>query len=328
MIIHFGGRESSTSTHGSTSPQRPPRKHGRGKKERVLPNGLELEALPSDISLFQSIRQIVQIQQRKVFHPWRDIGDLDASYDFLYPDNVVEKCPVEKADQLSTDEQVVYMQWIEKILKIDRKNCKDPRLYCGYCDMNNHPRFTCKHVHKHQKPNEKHRCTLCAGRHPPFLCPIAQINGGDAKPNWYKCEYKRAKQENREPDYRWGADLVTHTDVDSPVESPQCPAAEQQPQCAAAAMMHGVSRPPASSWQNGCPTIAEHQEFMPPMQQSMQPEVILPNPGHKIAANLWNLEVQTSARIPGPLASFLRHCNTMDSPYLPSYSRGGAQPSR
>ena len=59
----------------------------------------------------------------------------------------------------------------------------------------------------------------------------------------------------------------------------------------------------------------------------MQPEVTLPNPGYKIAAKLWNLDVQTSARIPGPLASFLRHCNTMDSPHLPSYSRGGAQPA-
>ena len=92
-------------------------------------------------------------------------------------------------------------------------------------------------------------------------------------------------------------------------------------------MMHGVSRPAASSWQGGCPTIAEHQEFMPPTQSSMQPGVILPNPGYKIEANLWNLDVQRSARIPGPLASFLRHCNTMDSPYLPSYSRGGAQPA-
>ena len=197
--------------------------------------------------------------------------------------------------------------------------------------MNNHPRFTCKHAHKHQKPYEKHRCTLCAGRHPPFLCPRAQINGGEAQPNWYKLEYKRAKQENREPDYRWGADLVTRIDVDPPVEGPQCPAEEPQPQCAAAAMMHGVSRPPASSWQGGCPTIAEHQEFMPPvqppMQTSMQPYVILPNPGYKIEANLWNLDVQRSARIPGPLASFLRHCNTMDSPYIPSYGKGGPQPA-
>ena len=135
---------------------------------------------------------------------------------------------------------------------------------------------------------------LCAGRHPPFLCPIAQINGGEAQPNWYKCEYKRAKQENRDPDYRWGIDQVTYTDVDGPVEGSQVPAEDPQPQCAAAAMMHGVSKPPASSYQVGCPTIAEHQEFIPPMQPPMQPsmqaEVILPNPGYKIAAKLWNLD--------------------------------------
>ena len=61
-------RELSTSTNGSTNLHRHPRMHGHGKKARVLPNGLELEALPSDISLFQSIRQIIQIQQKKVFH--------------------------------------------------------------------------------------------------------------------------------------------------------------------------------------------------------------------------------------------------------------------
>ena len=143
--------------------------------------------------------------------PWNDIGDLDTSYDFLYPDNDVEKCPVEKADQLSTEQQLVHMQWIENILKMDRKSSKDPRLYCGCCDVNNHPRFTCKHAHKHQKPHEKHRCTLRAGRHPPFLCPRAQINCGEAQPNWYKLEYKRAKQENRESDYRWGHDAVALT---------------------------------------------------------------------------------------------------------------------
>ena len=92
--------------------------------------------------------------------------------------------------------------------------------------------------------------------------------------------------------------------------------------------MHGVPRPPASSYHGGCPTIAKHQEFIPPMpppnETSMQPYVILPNPGYKIEANLWNLDIPRSARIPGPLASFLRHCNTMESPYFPSYSKGGA----
>ena len=152
--------------------------------------------------------------------PWKDIGPMDTSHDFLYPDSPAVPCPV--TDQLSPEQQIVYIQWIEHVLKIDHKNSKDPRVYCAYCDMNNHPRFTCKHAWKHQKPNEKHQCTLCAGRHPPFLCPIAQINGGEAQPNWYKVEYKRAKQENREADYRWGTDQVTHTDVDGPVPgSPQ-----------------------------------------------------------------------------------------------------------
>ena len=99
-------------------------------------------------------------------------------------------------------------------------------------------------------------------------CPIAQINGGKAQPNWYKREYKRAKQENRQADYRWGADQVTHADVDGQVEGSRVPMKSPQPQCAAAAMMHGLARPPISSYQGGCPTIAEHQELKPPMQPS------------------------------------------------------------
>ena len=88
--------------------------------------------------------------------------------------------------------------------------------------------------------------------------------------------------------------------------------------------MHGISRPAASSMQGGRPTIAEHQAYVPPMQQ--QQHVILPNPGYKIEVNLWNLDVQVQARYSGPLASFLRHCDTVESPYIPSYGRGGTQP--
>ena len=38
----------------------------------------------------------------------------------------------------------------------------------------------------------------------------------------------------------------------------------------------------------------------------------------------WDLNVQSSAHAPSPLASFLRHCNTMESPYYPTYSKKGA----
>ena len=79
-----------------------------------------------------------------------------------------------------------------------------------------------------------------------------------------------------------------------------------------------------SSYQGCCPTIAEHQEFKPPMQPSMQQEVILPNPGYKIPANLWELEIPRVAREPGPLASLIRHCATMESPFYPTYSKCGA----
>ena len=32
--------------------------------------------------------------------PWRDLGELDTSMDYLYPDDTVVPCPVEKAEQL------------------------------------------------------------------------------------------------------------------------------------------------------------------------------------------------------------------------------------
>ena len=129
-----------------------------------------------------------------------------------------------------------------------------------------------------------------------------------ASPTGTRHEHKRAKQENREADYRWGPSVVTYTDVDGPDATSQLPSEALQPQCAAAAMMHGMSMTPASSYHGGCPTIAEHQEFTPFMQPpeltSMPQDVIVPNPENKIEANLWNLNVQRSAREPSPLASF------------------------
>ena len=86
---------------------------------------------------------------------WRDIGDLDTRLEYLYPENSSEPCPIAKSTEISSEEQDVYMQWIAKVLKVDRKTSKDPRLHCAYCDMNNHPRFACKHVSKHQKSYEK-----------------------------------------------------------------------------------------------------------------------------------------------------------------------------
>ena len=60
------------------------------------------------------------------------LEDLDTSMDFLYPEiPEMEECPVEKSDQLETEQQKPYMRWIEKILNLDRRITKDPRLHCA-----------------------------------------------------------------------------------------------------------------------------------------------------------------------------------------------------
>ena len=260
---------------------------------------------------------------------WHDLDELDTSIEFLFRETTLP-CPVEKSLPVASAQQDMYIHWIARSFSLDRKFNKDPRIYCAYCDMNNHPRFACKHVEKHRKPHERHHCTLCSAKHPPFLCPRAQINGGPGQPNWYKQEYKRAKSENREADYRWG-DMVTHVDVDGPDSSVQPQQEVPQPQCAAAAMMHGISMAPASSLHGGRPPIAENQEYSqpsaPPGMVMMQHDVITPNPDYKIPANLWDLNIAHCARAPSPLSTFIRHCNTMESPHFPTYSKAGSSTS-
>ena len=53
--------------------------------------------------------------------PWRDIGDLDVSHDYLYPVNPAEGRPVPKVDHLETEQQLPCMRWIEKIFDFGSK---------------------------------------------------------------------------------------------------------------------------------------------------------------------------------------------------------------
>ena len=134
---------------------------------------------------------------------WYDIGEANIEESFLYPNRGSdEDCPVVKQQMMDKGEQQKYMQWIEKILDLDRRTTKDERLYCGYCDMNNHPRFSCKRFKKHRDENAHHRCTLCIAEHAPFQCSRAQCNGGCTKPNWARLECKLAKGESRSPNFR------------------------------------------------------------------------------------------------------------------------------
>ena len=92
---------------------------------------------------------------------WYDVGEANIEVSYLYPDRGSdEACPVVKQRMMEKAEQQKYTQWIEKILNLDRRFTKDERLYCKYCDMNNHPRFSCKHFKKRRDSDAHHRCTL------------------------------------------------------------------------------------------------------------------------------------------------------------------------
>ena len=52
------------------------------------------------------------------------------------------------------------------------------RVYCPYCDMKNHPRWTCVHLEKHCTQHAQDSCTFCIGHRPSYLCSLARCNAG------------------------------------------------------------------------------------------------------------------------------------------------------
>ena len=72
--------------------------------------------------------------------PWRDIGEANLDESHLYANRASDpECPVVQKQAMDKADQQKYMVWIEQVLDLDRRTTKDDRLYCGYCDMNNHP---------------------------------------------------------------------------------------------------------------------------------------------------------------------------------------------
>ena len=67
---------------------------------------------------------------------------------------------------------------------LSRIHSRDERIYCPYCDMKNHPRWTCKYADRHCVEGANCSCSLCIGAHPPSLCPRARCNQGPGQPDW------------------------------------------------------------------------------------------------------------------------------------------------
>ena len=135
--------------------------------------------------------------------------------------------------------------------------------------------------------------------------------------------FKLARTEDRASDFRWGPEQAPPPLPPPPQEAQQqAPTADQQPMCAAAAMMHGLPpnmHPSSSRQAAACPPIHEHRPWVP---QAVE-EVQYPMPGYRVAANIWNIDIQDRSNAPGPMASFLRHVSTMQSPENPGYVNDG-----
>ena len=118
--------EGSSSSKWSTTSTR-----GSSKRGQSVPVDLSKRTNPEEKSLAR-----------------RELDELDTSLEFLFPETSLP-CPVEKSIPLPPEKKAEYIHWIARSFKLDHRVDKDPRLYCAYCDVNNHPRFTCKHVEKH-----------------------------------------------------------------------------------------------------------------------------------------------------------------------------------
>ena len=142
---------------------------------------------------------------------------------------------------------------------------------------------------------------------------------------WARREKKLAVDQNREPDLRWDKE-GNLSPLPPPVKPPpqdeqqQAPP-DEQPLCAAAVAMHGAPpmMRPMSSRQSAaaCPTVHEDREWREGTEHEEKPTY--PKPGCDVSANLWNLDIQDRAREPGPMASFLHHMTSTQSPNNPSY---------
>ena len=98
--------------------------------------------------------------------PWRFLPEPNLEDSYLLPETETEKCPIDKDTSKHTaEESDEHVRWIQKL--ISRIHARDERVYCPYCDMKNHPRWTCIDLDRHRVQGRgRHSCGL---RHPFFV---------------------------------------------------------------------------------------------------------------------------------------------------------------
>ena len=131
----------------------------------------------------QPIHLIARILRRRQFHGETLVNSMRIRATSIQVSQQIQSVQFQRMTTCAKRTSSSICKGSSRFLITDGRHSKDPRLCCAYCDMNKHPRFTCKHAYKHRKETEKHRCTLCTAFHAPFCFPKAHINSGSGKPN-------------------------------------------------------------------------------------------------------------------------------------------------
>ena len=215
-----------------------------------------------------------------------------------------------------------------------RRITKDPCIaQCAFSDMNSNPSFSCKHVFKHSEDewdcHMMHISTEKADTLRNSMLHVSQSNGGDARAQLvlYRLTRMQSMIETLDilEDPFW-QERVEKLYVDGsrnrPQQASQGPVGDPRTQCAAAARMHGhlqmvSSKLEARRLPRYCRTSGMEASSANPachMSQSRRRSHL-----NGETSGTWVSQIVLVVQ--GPYASFLHHCNTMESPYIPSYGR-------
>ena len=245
---------------------------------------------------------------------WKDLGDVNEDLSFLIPvhsDPNCPQCPLDvqsalKGQNVPREHVQEYTFWIRDWFKV---NSHDPRKYCAYCDLMNHPRFACQFKLKHRDQNAQHLCRLCYDCHPTFLCSRAMINGGSGKPigdtsKMFKSGHNRGYRSQSmgatcgsssggKP-WSWSAAPHAGSGIEQTVPHESWAGWQKEPRSSS----EGASSP--------AQPCVRPKPTGPPLQTITE----------GLPGNLWQLDEQKEWH---PVASFVRHATEMGYPICPNF---------
>ena len=253
---------------------------------------------------------------------WKDLGEVNEDLSFLVPvhsDPNCPPCPLDvqsalKGKDVTREHVQDYTFWIRDWFKV---SSHDPRKYCAYCDLMNHPRFACQFRIKHRDQNAQHHCRLCYDSHPTFLCSRAKINGGSGQPMGDTAKAFKSGHSRGHRSQSMGATCGS--------SSGGKPWNWSAAQPSGSGIEQTVPHSSWAGWQKDLRSSSD--EASSPAQTCARPRPTGPplqTISEGLPGNLWQLDEQKEWH---PVASFIRHATEMGFPIRPNFVNSRAPPN-